>query len=491
MKILLRHQIREADAYTIAHEPIASYALMERAGRVAAHRLLDLIPPEVPVLILCGMGNNGGDGLVIADVMQRAKRKVTIKVFKHAPQASADHAYHARKLDWTAFTCFDDLLDDLSPNTYVVDAILGSGQDRVLRGALLEIVEALNALPQPVIAIDVPTGLFTDGAEERSGTYLRCIHTLSFQFPKLGFLLPPDGAATQSFELLDIGLHPTFVNEVETSYHFTDHAAVMPIVRRRDTFSHKGDYGHVFLLAGSAGMGGAAILAAGGALRSGCGKLTVFTSEPVAQALLQHWPEAMAGSDHEFPDWSKEYVLVAGPGWGRSKEQEQRLAIWLENNSTPCVLDADALYHLAQNPKWWDFISAGSILTPHPGEFQQLTGHSFEGLAGLRIAQELALRHSIVLVVKGAYTAVCWPNGEVHFNASGNPAMAKGGSGDVLSGIIGALLAQGYPPEDAARLGVYLHGRAGDISKNKQSLISVVASDIIECIGEAYREIMK
>lgn len=491
MKILLRHQIREADAYTIAHEPIASHALMERAGRAAAHRLLDLIPPEAPILILCGMGNNGGDGLVIADVLERAKREVAVRVFQHAAQPSADHAFHAKLVRWKFFSSFEDLQEDFSPNTYIIDALLGSGQDRPLAGALLHLVQALNAMPHPVIAIDVPTGLFTDGNDNQPATCLHCIHTLSFQFPKLGFLLPPDGAATQSFELLDIGLHPAFVDRVETPYYFTDQAALQPLVRRRDTFSHKGDYGHVFLLAGSMGMAGAAVLAAGGALRSGCGKLTVFSSESVSGALLQHWPEAMFSSEERVPEWTDDEVLVAGPGWGRSQEQQQKLAKWLASNHKPCVLDADALYHLADNPDWWNFIPAGSILTPHPGEFYRLTRQKFEGLAGLRSAQNLAVQHSVVLVVKGAYTAVCCPNGAVHFNASGNPAMAKGGSGDVLSGMIGALLAQGYAPEDAARLGVYLHGRAGDISKQQQSLISVVASDLISCIGEAYRELVK
>lgn len=481
MKILNRQQIRGADAFTIENEPISSVDLMERAGRACAHRIASLIPADDQVLILCGMGNNGGDGMVIADMLRKEKRKVDVRVIRHAEDRSQDHQHFADKTPWSYLNGVDELDKILSSKTiWIIDAILGSGQDRPLGGLLKECVKTVNDSPHPVIAVDIPTGLMTDGSD-MDGSMMHCRHTVSFQFPKLGFLLPPQGEATESFEVLDIGLHSAYIQEVKTPFFFMDETAVRPLIRRRFTFSHKGDYGHVLLIAGSDNMAGAAVLSAQGALRIGAGKLSVRAADRVGWAIQNRLPEAMLDKG-ETP---KGLTYVIGPGLGRQKQSMQRLIEALEENNKPLVLDADGLFLLAENKALWKSIPEFSILTPHPGEFARLTGMPYAGKKGMQAAMRFAQNKGVYLLVKGAYSAVYCPDGSVYFNASGNPAMAKGGSGDVLAGVIGGLLAQEYSPLEAAILGNFLHGKAGDLCTEQMGWLSVLATDICDHLGKA------
>lgn len=493
MKILGRQQLKQADEYTIEHEPISSANLMDRASRAIAHRLEILIPKEAPILILCGMGNNGGDGMVVGDMLKRSDREVEICVLKHADQSSPEQRHFARHINFNFFHSFDEIEDSIQPDTVIVDALLGNGQDRPLSSPFLDVIQALNRRSNDVIAIDIPTGMMTNGDQKENSEILHCRHTISLQYPKLAFLLPPTGAATQSFEVVDIGLHKDFENSVETPFHFTKQEDLQLLIRRRDTFSHKGDFGHVFLLAGSPTMSGAALLSSGGVLRSGAGKLTVCSYESVLNALRVSWPEAMVQSIETdgLSQLQSQHILVVGPGIGKNKQAFELLQSALEKVSKPCVIDADALNILSERPELWGLIPKNSILTPHPGEFERLTSHHFSYKNGLDKARIFAQEKKIYLMVKGAYSAICTPDGEVHFNSTGNSSMAKGGSGDVLSGIISSLLAQNYSPLNAARIGAYVHGLAGDLALQDYSPFSVIASDLIENIGKAFLQLME
>lgn len=488
MKVLSAQQIRQLDSHTIVNEPISSVDLMKRAGRAVYTRLRKLIPEGSSILILCGTGNNGGDGLVISREYERDRIPVTTKVFALG-EMSPDCEAVAKETSWDYIKSFDELRPHLEASIYIIDCLLGSGQNRPLKGELAALVEGLNQTPHPVIAVDIPTGLITDGQNEEA-LILHARHTLSLQLPKLGFFLPPHSKSTQSFEMVNIGLDQGFINTIPSPFHFLLSETVKPLLRRRDTFSHKGDYGHIMLMAGSDSMSGAAILAAKAALRSGCGKITVVSTNSVIEAVRHQLPESMSALRSEISEESLSgKTITVGPGLGRGQEALAFLTTVLRSVKEPCVLDADALYLLGKNPELLSELPSNSLLTPHPGEFKFLTGEEFQGRNGLEVARAFAQEHSIYLLVKGAYSALCSPDGSVIFNSTGNPSMAKGGSGDVLTGMIGAFLAQGYLPLAAGQIGMYLHGLAGDIARRKHSEISVLASDIIENIGLAYREL--
>ncbi len=504
MKILNADQLREADAYTIAHEPIASVDLMERAALHANDAIVEYArewhtEPRKPLFrICCGPGNNGGDGLAIARHLHRAGFSVSVWLLREE-NLSPDCAINLQRLreyevpvlgyetsDWQECVA-DEIL---------VDALFGTGLNRPLEGTALDFIQQINAAKNPVISIDMPSGLRTeDNSGNTSAGIIRASVTLTFQTPKLSFFFPENHFYTGHWQVLDIGLHREFLDRTDTPYLYVSSSFAAAQLQPRSPFSHKGTYGHALLLAGSKGKAGAAVLATRACLRSGAGLVTAAVPD-CAYAILQTTaPEAMAltglGEDllETLPPVENYEAIGIGPGIGTELETGRLLKLLIQQTHSPLVLDADALNLLAENKTWLSFLPEGSILTPHPGEFARLFGKTSDGYEQLELLRESAFRYRCYIVLKGAYTRIATPDRKVYFNSTGNPGMATGGSGDVLTGLITGLRAQGYGAETAAVLGVYLHGLAGDLAASEKGMESLIASDIIEYTGAAFRKL--
>ncbi len=499
MKIFSAAQIRAWDAYTIAHEPIASIDLMERAALAFVHWFTSRFPDaDQPVCVLVGPGNNGGDGLAIARLLHQRLYTVSLYRCHVGAQVSADFQINWERLpQWDAITVTHlhegDAMPQLPSGVILIDALFGSGLNRPITGYWAKLIQHLNALPLTRVAVDVPSGLLTEAPTE--GVCLHAQHTFSFELPKLAFFMPENERRVGQWEVGSIGLHPGFMAEEDTPYRYTDAAVARALLRPRRRFDHKGTFGHALLLAGSYGKVGAAVLAAKACMRSGAGLTTVHAPACAYTILQTAVPEAMVSVDVQadcistLPEVKAYHAIGAGCGWGQAPVTAQALRQLLEQCASPLVLDADALNLLAQDAALLARLPRDTILTPHPKEFERLfgaTANAFERLALLRRkAQELGA----VIVLKGAFTCVASPDGICRFNATGNPGMATGGSGDVLTGILTGLLAQGYPPVDAAVLGVYLHGLAGDLAARALGEEALVAGDLNRWLGKAFREL--
>ncbi len=496
MKILSAEQTRELDAYTIREEPIASIDLMERAAYTLFHWFRKQFPSrEHPVVVVCGSGNNGGDGLVLARLLHQARYPVTLWLVSLG-DPSPDFTTNLERLPSPAFIPRfkirqEDPFPDLPDNPILVDALFGSGLNRPLEGLPEALIRHLNGIEGTRVAIDLPSGLFAD--QPSTGTALKADFTFSFQLPKLAFFFPENEDRVGYWTLGDIGLSREGLNQMRSDFHFQQKEELKPLLRRRRRFSHKGTFGHALLMAGSHGKVGAAILSARACLRTGTGLLSVYAPGCAYEILQQSVPEAMVQIDPEkehlsgVPELESFASVGIGPGLGQHPLTLDALRTLLESYTKPIVLDADALNLISSQPKLLEALPPGSILTPHPGEFRRLFGDQPTALARWQVQREMAHKYRIVLVLKGAHTSIALPDGELWLNSSGNPGMATGGSGDVLTGMLTALLAQGYPPAKAARLGVFLHGWAGDLAADAFSPEAMVAGDIIAYLGEAFR----
>ena len=462
MKILSIDKVREADRYTIENEPISSEDLMERAAGKVFEWLLQHINKENKVKIFCGSGNNGGDGLVVARRLTEVGIAVKAYVIKEI-KSKGD-------------------FPPIDKNDIIVDALFGSGLNRPIEGLAGELIEYLNQQHAIRVAIDIASGLFADSPSPAAAIF-KPDYTLTFQMPKLAFMMPENDPYVGQLEVLDIKLHPQYLLEVETNNFLVDREMVKPIIHKRPKYSHKGTYGHALLVAGSEGKTGAAILGARSCLRTGVGLLSVKLPQSAWTPLQASLPEAMIHTDDKMDAFN---AIGVGPGLSTSDDAQRMVRQLIQDAHVPLVMDADALNILGENKTWLSFLPPKTILTPHPKEFERMfgkTSNSFERLALLR---EKAVQYGIIIVLKGAHTAVAMPNGTVFFNNTGNPGMATAGSGDVLTGMILSLLAQRYTPEEAAVLGVYLHGLAGDIAASEIGQEALIASDITENIGKAY-----
>lgn len=485
-KILTAKQTRAADAFTIANEPIRSIDLMERASLAFVEYLREELPLEKhKIVILCGTGNNGGDGLAIARILLRQGFDIQAILLKHRNELSEDCAtnYEAIKEQVVVVKQLDEL-PNLSSYNLVIDAILGTGVNSPLRGLLAAAVEAINRLDLPVYAVDLPSGLYADTLNT-SGPIVEAAHVLSFQRPKLSFFLPENNRYIARWADVDIGLDEAFIQEQESSNYVLNHA-VKALLQPRPRYSHKGSYGHALMLAGSKGKMGAAILCAKGCLRSGVGLLTMAVPSCGLDILQIAVPEAMAITDlkHEhlsqLPSLSTYAAVGIGPGLGQHDDTRDLLRTLFNQNTAPLVIDADALNLLAVNPEMLKQLASNSILTPHIKEFDRLVGASENSMERFDKLRDFSTTHQCIMILKDAHTAIATPDGNIYFNTTGNPGMATGGSGDVLTGIITGLLAQGYAPRDAALLGVYFHGLAGDRAADIHGQMAMLASDIID-----------
>lgn len=505
MKILSVEQIREADAYTIQHEPIASIDLMERASRAFINWFCkNFETGNFKVKIFCGLGDNGGDGLAIARMLQPLGYDLEVFVVKYSDKTSENFQINQKRLERQLTINYIEneyFTLHFSENDVIIDALLGSGLSRSIEGLLKSVIENINRSEVTIISVDMPSGLFADKSNNSTDTIIKAIHTVAFQLPKLAFMLPQNEEFVGEWHIVDIGLHKDFIQNTETRCHFSTPKEVEKLIKPRKKFSHKGTFGHALLIAGSHGMMGAAVLAARACMRSGVGKLTVHSVKsglPIMQTLL---PEAMyweswnskssdfIATNFHVDDFSNHFQAVGvGPGIGVNgiiRMSIEKLCEICQDLAIPMVLDADALNNFSteKGRSAINKIPENSILTPHPKEFRNLLGKSWkDDYEKLELLREYSVRNKLIVCLKGANTAVALPDGTIHFNSSGNAGMATAGSGDVLTGIITALLAQGYEPKVAAILGVYQHGVAGDRAAERFGMTSMMASDIVENI---------
>ncbi|MGB5928089.1 MAG: NAD(P)H-hydrate dehydratase, partial [Cyclobacteriaceae bacterium] len=381
-------------------------------------------------------------------------------------------------------------IPDLADFDILIDALFGSGLSRPAEGIFAAVIEAMNRVSAPAISIDIPSGLFSDKATSE-GAVVQATHTFTFQVPKLAFILPENGRHVGNWEVLDIGLHPKALKDAETDHLIITEKELRSFLQVRSQFSHKGNFGKACIIAGSKGTMGAAVLSGRACLRSGIGLLTMHIPCCGYSIVQSAIPEAMAhcdmSSDHlsSIPDLTSFTVIGAGPGIGTSSAAVKAIRDLLTNVNSPLVLDADALNILSENRELLKLLPENTILTPHPREFERLAGESRNGFEQLDLQKDFSRKYNVIVVRKGAHTAVSLPNGKVFFNDTGNPGMATGGSGDVLTGIITATLGT-YEPWQAAILGVYLHGLAADLALETQSQESLLPTDLTEYIGRAY-----
>ncbi len=498
MKILSAERIRELDRYTIENEPIPSIDLMERAAQRCTERIKKLLDPKTPVRVLAGVGNNGGDGLVIARLLKKEGYNVAVHVVRVSEKTSEDHAFNAER--WRELgEELQDIREEKETPAFgageaVIDAMFGTGLSRPLEGIAAEVVRSLNRSEAYVIAVDSPSGLFSgDNSENDRERIVLADRTFTFQVPKLAFLFPENAPFLGEWEVVDIGLSRKKLDELGTEEELLEEKDIAPWVRPRPKVSHKGHYGHVLLASGSYGKMGAAVMAGNACLRAGSGLLTMRIPRCGTSIVQTALPEAMCSMDDEEELLSQGMIeggfdaIGVGPGIGTAESTERMLKHLIQNCSVPMVMDADALNLLAENPTWLSFLPNGSILTPHPGEFRRLVGQWQSDFERHQLQKDFAKKYGIHLVLKGAHTAIASTDGMVRFNNTGNPGMATGGSGDVLTGVIVSLLAQGHPSERAATLGVWLHGLAGDLAMEEKGAHGMIAGDIIERIPDAYR----
>jgi len=451
--------------------------------------------------IIVGPGNNGGDGLVIARLLQRVGYDVQISHVKISDKPAPDFATNFSKLGKLKKSVVEISSEkeviDYAPNSVIVDAIFGTGLNRPAEGIAASVIDKINESGATVVSVDLPSGMFSeDNSDNKPDSIVQSDYLLTFQLPKLAFYLAESAHYIGELVVLDIGLHPDFLNEVKTFYHLLTDGNVSLMRRPRGSFDHKGTFGHALIIAGSEGKRGAALMAVEASLRAGAGLVTLHTDKVGAKLLHQSTREAMVsidpssdGSLSELPELKKFNAIAIGPGSGTSEQTAHALKLLIQNSAVPLLLDADALNILAHNPTWLAFLPKGSILTPHPGEFARLIGEKRTHYQNIEAQIDLSRKHGIYILLKGGKSTLSLPDGQVLINSTGNPGMASGGMGDVLTGIVSGLLASGYQPMHAAALGMYIHGRAADIALEKESVESLIATDVIKYLGRAFQSL--
>jgi ADP-dependent NAD(P)H-hydrate dehydratase / NAD(P)H-hydrate epimerase len=498
MKIFAAAQIKKWDAFTIANEPVASIHLMERAAVKCFNWIEQQQYSTRHFHIFCGKGNNGGDGLAIARILIKKAVKTTVYILEFGNTGTADFQTNVTRLHECStdihFIQSAEFFPVINDNDVIIDALFGTGLNKPLEGISAALVKHINLCKAKIIAIDLPSGLSADSSSKNNAV-IKAIHTLSFQNYKLAFLLPENESYCGNVHLLDIGLHKKFEVEEPAVFELSDQQLIKSIYKPRHNFSHKGNFGHPALLCGSVGMMGAAVLSAEACLRSGAGKLTCFIPERGYEILQTAVPEAMCRMAGE------EFITVAdkiatfdavgvGPGIGMFASHGLLLKEIFSKVNKPMLIDADALNTIAADKPLLDLIPFHSILTPHPKEFERLFGATENNFERLQLALQKSKQYNIYIILKGHFSFVSTPEGKGFFNSTGNAGMATAGSGDVLSGVITGLLAQGYSSLQSCILGTYLHGLAGDLAATKLSREAMIAGDITSQLGESFKSLL-
>jgi hydroxyethylthiazole kinase-like uncharacterized protein yjeF len=498
MKIFTAEKIKSADEFTIQNEPVSSVNLMERAASLCANWIVENCKNHTKFAVFCGNGNNGGDGFAIARLLYLKGFDVHIFVDQSNEKFSDDAQINYRRLKEFSGISIDDFkeINNIQfDQTVIIDALFGTGLSRKLDGIYAESIDTLNKLNQVKISIDVPSGLFSDKISEENQTVFKADYTLSFQFWKRSFLHPETGKFAGKVLILDIDLSEEFIEKTATDYFVIDETIVNEIFQPRDNFAHKGTYGKSVIVAGSYGKIGAAVLATKSTLKTGSGLTFVLAPDCGYEILQTTCPEAMfisAGEKLiEKIEIQENAVYGIGPGLGTDSLTEKALLKFLEQSSKPLLLDADALNNIAKNKNSINSIPKNSIITPHPKEFERLFGSTENSFKRLELGRTKAKELQIFIVLKDHHTQVITPQGNVFYNITGNSGLAKGGSGDVLTGIITSLLAQNYSSENACILGVWLHGKAADFAAQKFSKEAMLPTDVIDELGNVFLELNK
>lgn len=500
MKILTGAQIHELDKYTIEHEPISSIDLMERASRALTAAIQQQWTQTTPVVVFAGPGNNGGDALAVSRMLSEKGYNVEVYLFNVHGRLSDECARNRDRLvDEGLVRRFVEVTTNFDPpkltqQTLVIDGLFGSGLNKPLQGGFASLVRYINQSPARVVSIDMPSGLMTEDNAPAAGTspIVRADVTLTLQMKKLAMFFADCQQYLGDVRVLDIRLSKEYVKSIPSGYSTVEADYVRQQMMRRDDFAHKGDMGSALLIAGSEGMAGAAVLATRACLRSGVGKVTALTPRCNYAIMQLAVPEAIVHPDTE--NYYSEAVATdsyaavgIGPGLGRDEGSALALMSQLQQTQCPVVLDADALNMLGSHGTWISQLPDNMIMTPHPRELDRLAGTASRSCSErLAVARDMAENLRAYILLKGHYSALCLPDGEVVFNTTGNPGMATAGSGDVLTGIITALLARGYSRKNACITGMYVHGLAGDIAAQRMGRESLIASDIIDTLPAAF-----
>jgi NAD(P)H-hydrate epimerase len=495
MKIFRCAQIKEIDEFTIRNEPVASIDLMERAAAKLFDWYTDRYDRSVRIKVFAGPGNNGGDGLALARMLAHKRYEVEVFYTEFTENRTGDWKINRKRLEKETSVPFTEIRNSdefplINEDDVIIDAIFGSGISRSAEGLAADVIGRINNSPATVVSVDIPSGMFGEVNDHLSSkNTVMADYTLSLQFPKLAFMFPECEKFTGDWFVLPIGLD---FSNMKSPYNLLEENMVALLLKQRNKFDHKGKFGHGLLAGGSYGRMGAIVLGARAALCTGAGLITCHIPSSANTIIQTAVPEAMAindSSEHfisEIGDTEKYDAAGIGPGMGTETVTREALHRFLRECRKPMVIDADALNILSLNKEWTGLLPAGTILTPHPKEFERLAGESRSSYDRLQLQMEFAKNHDCIVVLKGAYTTIASPDGNVWFNSTGNPGMATAGSGDVLTGMIMSLLAQGYGPVEAAITGVYLHGLAGDIAAERTGYESLTASDIISAAGSAF-----
>ncbi len=495
MKLLTAEQLRAAEQYTILHQPISSYDLMEKAASLIAQKITEWFLVNTSFVVICGNGNNGGDGLALARLLEDKGFRVKIfllKAEKYTPECEKNR----ERLGEEKVYLFESI-EDFPPfdnHEIVIDALFGAGINRAIEGNIAVLIEQLNTLSNFKIAIDIPSGLHPEGAwKSTAKNTFQADATLTIEQPKLAFLWAENSLFVGDFYVISIQIDAAFKATQPSSTFFINRNLIQDNWVRRTKFSHKGSFGHALTIAGSKGKAGAGVLATKAVLKSGAGLVTAYVPESNYTIMQTAFPEAMVLIDPSSDffsvlprDLSIYKAIGIGCGIGTEKETQAVLKLLLQETTCPLVIDADALNILAENKTWLNFLPPSTIFTPHPREFDRLTQKHASSQERIISQIAFSVKYQVYCVLKGAHTSISTPEGRVFYNSTGNNGMATAGSGDVLAGIITGLLAQGYSSLRSAIIGVYLHGLAGDFAAATHSKQALVASDILESLGKAF-----
>lgn len=498
MKLFTTSQIALLDRYTIENEPISDIDLMERASLKITGWIINKFNNNNRIAVFAGPGNNGGDALAVSRLLSEQKYSVDLYLPDFGRELNPSPAINLKRLRDQGLAKIhnfteSDPFPDLNSYDLVIDGLYGSGLSRPLSGFPSSIVRHINDSGVTIISIDIPSGLMgEDNSQNDPASIIKADYTLTLQFPKLSFFFSENEPFVGVWEVLPIGIHPVGIENAETEWFYTDRKIASSLRKPRKKFSHKGTFGHALLVVGSYGKMGAAVLAARACLRSGVGLVTAHLPKSGVQIMQTSFPEAMVSADQsdniftQIPPLDAYKAIGIGPGLGKAYDTQIAFHNLLRDCKCPLVVDADGLNILSERPEWLKLLPAGTILTPHPLEFARLSGKASSGFEMVNKARDFARTYHVYLVLKGANTAIACPDGTCWFNSTGNPGMATGGSGDVLTGILTGLLAQGYSSLEAALLGVYVHGLSADLWVASSSEEALLAGDIVNYLGLAF-----
>jgi hydroxyethylthiazole kinase-like uncharacterized protein yjeF len=504
MKVLSKEQIYEGDKLTIERQNISSTELMERAGTQIFNWIhMRMQGAQVPIHVFCGIGNNGGDGLVLARHLIIHGYNVITYIVNCSDKRSKDFLINYERIkdvtkDWPKMlSCKNDFSEIvIEEKDIIVDAIFGIGLNRPPNDWVQQLFQKFRASKAFTLSIDMPSGLYADKATKDENAVVHASYTLSFQSPKLVFFLPETAKYTLQWEALDIGIDRDYLMQTETEAELISKFEVLPIYKPREKFAHKGHFGHVLIVGGSYGKIGAVNLASRAALSSGAGLVTAYVPKCGYHSLQTAIPEVMVITDENETHISninftiEPTVVGVGVGLGTDDETAKAFKTFLKQNKAPLVIDADALNLISKDKTILKLTPELSVLTPHPKELERLIGVWSDDFDKLAKVKAFSKKYNLIILIKGAHSITVYLD-KLYINTTGNPGMATAGCGDVLTGIIAGLIAQGYETLSATIFGVYLHGKSADISLEDYGYQSLIASHIIETIGEAYIDLFK